>query len=248
MSRKFSLCRDYYDNGYPLYAKKNIEIKEGVTVLVGCNGIGKTTLLHQISEKLKNDKIPHIMFDNLTDGGSNSRQESLWKGDMAFLATSATSSEGENIVLDIGKLAKRLGDFVRTGEDKEENPLAYIFKRHFDDADKKIEIPKERWIILDAVDSGLSVDNVVELKESLFDTIIKYNFGNKIYIVVSANEYEMARGEQCFDVYRGEYTELKDYDDYRKFILNSRKIKEKREEEAHEKDSKNNISEEDYDL
>ena len=55
--------------------------------------------------------------------------------------------------------------------------------------------------MLDAVDSGLSVDNIVDVKEQLFKTILEYNYGNEIYIVISANEYEMARGEQCFDVY-----------------------------------------------
>lgn len=46
MGRKFQLERDYYEEGLNLYKKKTIEIKPGVTVLVGCNGIGKTTLLH----------------------------------------------------------------------------------------------------------------------------------------------------------------------------------------------------------
>ena len=47
-------------------------------------------------------------------------------------------------------------------------------------------------------------------------------------IVVSANEYEMARGENCFDVYNGKYIKFKDYEEYRQFILDSKEIKEKR--------------------
>lgn len=93
------------------------------------------------------------------------------------------------------------------------------------------EIPKERWILLDAVDSGLSVDNIIDLKEQLFKTILEeYNFGNEIYILISANEYEMARDEQCFDVYNGKYITFKDYEEYRKFILESKKWKEQRSE------------------
>lgn len=53
MSRKFALMKDCYEEGFNLYKKKNITIESGVTVLVGCNGIGKTTLLHQIRDRLK---------------------------------------------------------------------------------------------------------------------------------------------------------------------------------------------------
>lgn len=41
MSRKFTLVKDYYDECFNLYKKKTITIKTGVTVLVGCNGIGE---------------------------------------------------------------------------------------------------------------------------------------------------------------------------------------------------------------
>ena len=81
MSRKFQLERDCYDEGFNLYKKKIIEIKSGVTVLVGCNGIGKTTLLKQIRDKLKENKIPYIMFDNLHDGGSKAISEASFYSD-----------------------------------------------------------------------------------------------------------------------------------------------------------------------
>lgn len=86
--------------------------------------------------------------------------------------------------------------------------------------------------MLDAVDSGLSVDNIVDVKEQLFKTVLEYNYGNEIYIVVSANEYEMARGEQCFDVYNGEYITFENYEDYRKMILESKKWKIEREKKV----------------
>ena len=53
-------------------------------------------------------------------------------------------------------------------------------------------------------------------------------FGNEIYIVISAIEYELCRGEQCFDVYNGKYITFKDYEDYREFILKNREWKENR--------------------
>lgn len=234
MKRKFQLFEDYYDTGYALYKKKAIEIKEGVTVLVGCNGIGKTTLLHQIRDRLKKDNIPYILFDNLHDGGAKSISEAAFYGEFGFMATAMQSSEGENIVMNIEKLAARLGQFVKNGIDPKEGKhsrLARSIAKINGEDVKEAEIPKERWILLDAIDSGLSVDNIIDLKEQLFKTILKYNYGNAIYIVVSANEYEMARKEHCFDVYNGKYVELKDYEAYRDLILQSKEWKYQRSEE-----------------
>ena len=231
MGRKFRLWKDPYDCGIDLYKKRTIEISPGVTVLVGCNGIGKTTMLHCIKDLLKKENVSCMEFNNLIEGGSNSRQESLYKGDFSFLATSACSSEGENIMLNIAKLAVKIDEFVRTGTYQGDvSKLAKRFQKSFGTEGDIPEIKSdERWILFDAVDSGLSVDNIVELKENLFQVILEYSFGKEIYIVISANEYEMANREQCFDVYKGKYITFKDYEDYRNMILESRKWKEERD-------------------
>lgn len=235
MSRKFTLEKDYYDNGYDLYKKKTIEIKPGVTVLTGCNGIGKTTLLHQLRDQLKNKNIPCILFDNLKSGGSNAISEASFYGNFGFMANAMCSSEGENIVMNIENLAARLGGFVKTGADPKERAhikIAKSLREINGETEPEPEIPNERWILLDAIDSGLSVDNIVDLKELLLKTILEYNFENEIYIVISANEYEMARGEQCFDVYNGKYIKISDYEAYRNFILQSKEWKRQRYSES----------------
>lgn len=208
--------------------RKTVVLNSGVTVLVGCNGIGKTTFLHQIRDRLKDHDVPYIEYDNLHDGGKESVSRASFYCDFEFMSMEMQSSEGENIVLNIGKLASELGQFVKTGIPKEKNIFAKAFENLNDTKDKNKEHISERWILLDAVDSGLSVDNIVNIKEQLFKTILEYNFGNEIYIVISANEYEMARGEQCFDVYNGKYITFKDYEDYRNMILESKKWKEER--------------------
>ena len=100
-----------------------------------------------------------------------------------------------------------------------------------DQCTEQKKIPAERWIFLDAIDSGLSVDNIVDVKEYLFNTILKCNYGNEIYIIVSANEYEMARGEQCFDVYNGKYITFNNYEEYRQFVIESKEWKNGRSNE-----------------
>lgn len=233
MNRKFILERDYYDEGFNLYKKKTITIKPGVTVLVGCNGIGKSTLLRQIKDNLKQENVPYIYFDNLKDGGGHAVSEAGFYGNFGFMATAMCSSEGENIVMNICNLAARLGQFVKNGEDPKEKKYTQLARSiaqiNGEDIEEH-EIPKERWILLDAVDSGLSVDNIVDIKEDLFKTILECNYGNEIYIVISANEYEMARGEQCFDVYNGKYVAFKDYEEYKNLVLQSKEWKNQRSE------------------
>lgn len=202
MSREFKIIKNYYEEEEILYNKSRIKLNTGITVLVGCNGCGKTTLIRQIKDKLDKKNIRYIHFNNLKDGGENARSKAGFKGDFKFLATALTSSEGENISLNIGKIAQKIGSEIMNIED-------------------------EYWILLDAVDSGLSIDNIIEIKD-LFELIFETNKNKDIYIIISANEYELARGEQCFDVYNCKYITFKDYEDYREFIIKSGEIKQKR--------------------
>lgn len=233
MGRKFKVEKRYYGEDYDLYKKRSITINEGVTVLVGCNGSGKTTLLHQIKDQLKRDGIPVLSFDNLHEGGSRAISSAGFYGDFGYMSAAMSSSEGENIVLNISKLASTLRPFIQTGESQTDRDR---FTRGFakalwgDETEEKKEVPNERWILLDAVDSGLSVDNIVDIKEYLFKTILEDAGNCQVFILVSGNEYEIARGENCFDVYAGKYVKFSNYEKYRNFILKSREIKDKRYE------------------
>ena len=203
--RTFKIHKDYCDIGCNIYKYNELTLEPGVTVLVGCNGMGKTTLLHQLEASLKKEEIPVFKFDNLTEGGSRARSKFGFQQNFELLATAMCSSEGENIIINMGQTAGAIGAFSRK------------YKDH-----------PELWILLDAIDSGLSVDNIVDIKEYLFKTIIDDNKHKDVYIVVSANEYELARGENCLDVYSGKTLQFKDYEDYRSFILKSKSQKDKR--------------------
>lgn len=208
MSRSFTLDRCPYDEGEVLYRKKEITLEPGVTVLVGCNGSGKTTLLRLIDDHLKYEKVPHLRYDNLQDGGHNAKRYAMARQDFSTVGTLMCSSEGEQIQVNMANTAGRMGQLVRN------NPDA-----------------KEYWFLFDAIDSGLSVDNICELKRDLFDTVLQYAGSAEVYIIVSANEFEMCRGEMCFDVREGKYRRFKSYEAYRNFILRSRAHKDKRHPE-----------------
>lgn len=207
MSRKFKFYSNPYGTPVKMYKKGTITIDPGVTVLVGCNGCGKTTFLRQIQMDLDKKKIPNIYFDNLTDGGANARNRAAFSEDFGFVSLAFSSSEGENIVMNMGKTAEKIGKMVNLySKDEETNEL---------------------WILLDAVDSGLSIDNVIDMKKYLFD-VVQRDIGklNKdVYIIVSANEYEMAHNERCLDVQNMKYRQFKTYESFRKYILKSKEQK-----------------------
>lgn len=140
MSRKFVLLKDYYEEGENLYKKEVITINAGVTVLVGCNGIGKTTLLHKLRNRLKKQKIPYVEYDNLHEGGKESISEAAFYENFQFMATAIQSSEGENIILNMNKLASELAQFIKTGILKEKNPFVKAFKSLNNAEDKEQEV------------------------------------------------------------------------------------------------------------
>lgn len=228
MSRIIKTWRDPYDAGFSTCRKKQIEIQQGLTVLVGCNGSGKTTLLHNIKSELKKEDIPVFYYNNEKDGGNNSISESIFYGNLSFTATALCSSEGENISLNLSKIASKLRKFVETGDTGDRfNALAKTLALKDDNEENNVS--NERWILLDAMDSGYSIDNVIEMKD-FFDLVIKdaKEFGIELYIVISSNEYELAHESKCFDVMEGKYIQFASYEDYKKFILRTREKKDKR--------------------
>jgi energy-coupling factor transporter ATP-binding protein EcfA2 len=229
-SRTFKIEKDPFYEGETIYLNDKITLNPGVTVLVGCNGSGKTTLIKILKSQLEKAKVPVVSYNNLQQGGDKSISAAMFEHDLTFAATSWTASEGEQISLNLGKFVAPLRDFIHKGTVQEK--AADKFARLMSGTDKRPDSDKfnERWIFLDAIDSGLSIDNIVELHE-LFKIIIFDAPSNvDVYIVMSANEYELARNQNCFDVTRGQYITFNDYEEYRDFILDSKLEKDKREE------------------
>ena len=209
--RTVNILRDYYDKKDYVYRKGQIDIQSGLTVLVGCNGCGKTTFLNHLRRELEEDSnVELVTFNNVSEGGHAAMDKAMFYGDTSFVMRAACSSEGERIRQNLEKIASACGKAFRS-----------ILK-----SDSK----KELWVLLDAVDSGLSVDNIVELKEDLLHLLVGdcESKGIEIYILASANEYEMARGEKCLDIQNGKYVKINSYEQYRQLVLKTRKYKDKR--------------------
>ena len=69
---KIPLWKDPYCDDRRFFRGREARFETGITTLIGCNGIGKTTLLRNVAEKLKERGTPYLMFDNAGDEGGAS--------------------------------------------------------------------------------------------------------------------------------------------------------------------------------
>lgn len=232
--------RDPYDAGFSPTRPKKVAFEEGLTVLVGCNGAGKSTLLRNIEDTCRNNEIPHYFYDNLKDGCGNAMQGALFHNDLGLLSALASSSEGESIKVNFGNLLGKTKKFLETGSmDTLRGRLVNLGKALCGDDADNLAVSNKRVLLFDALDSGLSVDSIVEIKDVL-ELVIKDSkkLNIELYIIIAANEYELARNSNCFDMNNGKYIRFKDYEEYRTFIIKNREKKErriKRQEEYYEK-------------
>ena len=227
MSRTFTVETKPYDD-VRIFNRKNIEIQPGITILVGCNGAGKTTLIHAMQHELKKNNIEYLNYDNLQDGGNHSVSKAMFYNDTELAASMICSSEGETITLNIVNIVENIVYYLKHGKTKRtalDTALDNLIENKVNEK-KEETVSQERWIFFDAVDSGLSIDNVLDFKEFVLDPIIKNN--SNLYVIISANSFEMASGEQCLDVYNGQYCTFDNYEEYKKFICKTRERKEKR--------------------
>ena len=224
MSRKFKIPTRYYDTR-TIYKHREFELQPGVTVLIGCNGCGKTTLLYHVKESLDDDKIPVMLYNNLSEGGNHSMSSLVFTGDMDKLALLACSSEGESIAINLGSQAEKIIYLVNNGRRKKSD-LEEAFMK-IEGLKEELPVSNERWLLFDAIDSGLSIDQVNDVKNYVLHPVIDQVKDKEIYIVVTANEYEMCIGEKCFNVAEGKYVEINSYEDYKREILKTRKYKDK---------------------
>lgn len=200
--RNFIVPTKPYD--FRLYSRKEVSFNPGFTALVGCNGSGKSTLMHIVHDQLCNGPdILALKYDDRIDGGDRLAGRFGFYGDTANMASMIMSSEGEKILHGICHFVSSL-------------------KHKIDDAN-----PKEIWIFMDAVGSGLSIDGIDELKD-LYQIIQDTNPERDVYFVVSTNEYEFARDSDCIDVTTFKHMTFATYDEYRNYILKTsqKKIKE----------------------
>lgn len=202
--RKFTVPTRPFDDNMRLYLRKEVEFHHGLTTLVGCNGSGKTTLMMLIKDELRKDKdVLLLTYNDRSEGQSNLMEALAFRDDMSGVASMFMSSEGERIIRGVGYFAQGIRKRIQKAN------------------------PKEIWILLDAVGSGLSIDGIQDIK-ALAKAVIEDNQGTDVYFVVSTNEYEFSIGADNIDVTTFKHVQFKNYEEYRKFILKTSEKKQRR--------------------
>lgn len=214
---RIPLNSDPYEDDRRFAKKKEAVFRPGLTTLIGCNGIGKTTLLNRIREVLEKRGVPFAAFNNLGNEGGE-------RGALGMLERAVGGFDnGENAI----------GNAVTIWSSSEGEKIRTFFARFAAQAAKKASMHTgygEMWFLFDALDSGLSVDIITDMKELVLSRIPSMVPENMTaYIIVSSNSYEMSEGTQCFSVERSKYVSVKTYAAFKKCIARSAAYKAERD-------------------
>lgn len=173
-------------------------LEPGYTALVGPNGAGKTTILSQLREYAKEKGISVWEYSNLKDGGHVAANQYMCSGNIEGFAASATSSEGEYLAYNFANQVKGMAQAMKQAA-KAKQPIL---------------------VLLDAIDSGASIDRARELMgflNKVCETELKN--GVELYLVMAVNHYELAKTPaNCVNVRTGESIRFDSYDAYADFI------------------------------
>lgn len=206
MSYKLKIQKDYYEENEVIFRTNQFIFHPGVTILIGCNGAGKTTLLKELDRQLGRDNkaTKFLRYDQERER-KNSLMEYGNVSPQRFMSW-VTCSEGEQIRIRLEDFAMELGQMERTHPDE------------------------DLYILVDGLDSGFSIDNIVDLRQQLFRFLIDrfQSMPNDIYIICSANSYEMAAGYDCVNAISGEHENFNNYERYKELIMKTREWKDER--------------------
>jgi hypothetical protein len=214
MSRVFKIEPFWHDEYYKIYNKDSVEIKPGITNLLSCNGGGKTTLLEQIKHQIcKDDSVILLKYSEVSEGRSNAMGKYGFLNQFDKLSRNFMSSEGENVLNNFGEFCNKLGHKVKNLDTSK----------------------KEVWILLDGIDSGLSVNEIADIPDFLkmvCDDIQEK--GLTPYVLIAGNNYELIGKfkDNCLDAINLEYLTVNSYEEYRKIIFKSGELKRIRYEEG----------------
>ncbi len=180
-----------------IYSKTEHTFNEGITVLVGQNGAGKSTILLFLKEKCQKEKLPLFLYNNYFDGGEHAKSKYSFYNDLNALVAAFCSSEGQQIYMNFSYMMQSLGNFVQENKGAKQVVLAF-----------------------DAIDSGLDLANIAEIKDFLREVVtdIQKN-GTEVYVLITANSYGFVKNSRCYDVAKNKEITFNSYDEYEKFIM-----------------------------
>ena len=216
-------CNDWKDENQCHFPKKEFEVAENeIVCVIGCNGSGKTTLLEQIAQHLTyNDYFECEAMENPFSNIFGNKKEkkgflvnftkdfdivTSFQNAILEQFSTSTVSTGESLNYRFSIAAQVLGKYINEAITKQ-LPIVILY----DDCDVGTSIDMQDDII----------DFIRFLDKDLTDRKIKH------CIVLTANSYELCKTFKCIDVTTFKEKTFKSYEGYKKFVLRSRKAKDK---------------------
>ena len=221
--------KDYYIEGTLYKANKLTLQANDVYCLVGCNGIGKSTVIQQMIHDNDNS-LKKTAYDLKDDYNAFSNLfNSKKKNEYNEFYISINKDTKLNIKDDDSILHNLFGTFMSTGEQNVHNILPNL--PNIIESLNKLENleNKELYVMIDDLDVGVSIDVLIELAKIIDKLELKLKKLNiNYYIVITANSYELARRFKCIDVINMKEISFKDYDDYANYVSETRNYKDTR--------------------
>lgn len=138
------------------------------TVLIGPNGTGKSMSLKNIKHELKHNKdVSVFMYSNHQENPAPQAIPPFGDIDKDYL-TALVSSEGESITIIFWKWLGKNIPYKNLINDT--TPL---------------------WLLIDELDSGLSIDRIYEQLKALSSLVSKASMNRDIKVIISCNSYEL---------------------------------------------------------
>lgn len=188
---------DQYSGKRKLYQNTDLKINEGITVLIGNNGTGKTYCCSQIKDAYKHALFIDIVDETIRNTVDFRQEKSLGRW--------ITASEGQRVYDNLEFLATSIGQYVSLCKSKNQSVI----------------------IIIDGADSGVSIDLIQNIRGflDLVNKDCKKN-KQEHYIIVTANNYELAVDYESIwiptlDKYNFKLSNKNDYYKFRKLYLDN---------------------------
>jgi hypothetical protein len=85
----------------------------------------------------------------------------------------------------------------------------------------KDDTTRERWALIDGIDSSQSIDQLRDIA-GLFDVIVETAPEDvDVYLVVSTNQFELAKNRRCICISEDTCITPKTYDEYSRAVMRS---------------------------